>query len=88
MLISAKNIEDIHFIQDKASALNCTDFEDWVKENCTYREINDILIEFEYRSITATMDKDNESLTQAYDCYDEYHREYLGVLYCEVVEFN
>lgn len=87
MLISAKNIEDIHLIQEKASALNCTDFEDWVKENCTYREVDEILIEFDYRSITATMDKDNESLTQAYVCYGE-DENYRGVLYCEEVEFN
>lgn len=87
MLISAKNIEDIHYIQEKASALNCTDFEYWVKENCTYREVDGILIDFDYGSITATMDKDNKSLTQAYDCYDE-DEKYRGVLYCEVVEFN
>lgn len=87
MLISPKNIEDIHFIQEKASALNCIDFEDWVKDNCTYREVDEILIEFNYGSITATMDKDNESLTQAYTCYDE-DEKYLGVLYCKVVEFN
>ena len=87
MLISAKNIEDIHLIQEKGSALNCSDFEYWVKENCTYREVDEILIEFNYRSITATMYKDNESLTQAYVCYDE-NGKYRGVLYCEVVEFN
>lgn len=87
MLISAKNIEDIHFIQEKARVLNCTDFEDWVKDNCTYHEVDEILIDFNYGSISATMDKDNKSLTQAYDCYDE-DENYLGALYCESVEFN
>ena len=67
--------------------MNCTDFEDWVKENCTYREVDEILIDFDYRSITATMDKDNKSLTQAYVCYEK-DGNYRGVIYCEVVEFN
>ena len=87
MLISAKNIEDIHFIQEKASALNCQDFEYWVKDNCTYREVDEILIDFEYGSITATMDRDNKSLTQAYECYDK-DENLIEVIYCEVVEFN
>lgn len=87
MLISAKNIEDIHFIQEKASALNCQDFEDWVKDNCTYREVDEILIDFDYGSITATMDRDNKSLTQAYECYDK-DENLIEVIYCEVVEFN
>lgn len=86
-MITQQNIADIHFIQEKASALNCQDFEDWVKEKCTYREVDDILIDFDYGTITATMDRDNKSLTQAYECYDKYGN-LIKVIYCEVVEFN
>ena len=85
--ITQQNIADIHFIQDKASALNCQDFEDWVKDNCTYREVDSNFIEFDYGSITATMDRDSGKLTCGYECYDE-HRNFMQVIYCDVVEFN
>ena len=86
-MITQQNIADIHYIQTKASDLNYKDFEDWIKDNCIYREVDDILIDFEYGTITATMDRDNKSLTQAYECYDK-DENLIEVIYCEVVEFN
>lgn len=84
-MISAENIKDIHELQDKASALNSQDFNEWVQSNFDYRVINEDYMDFNYKSIGATCD--NDKLCGRIDCYDE-DGQWIDTIDCEDVEFN
>jgi hypothetical protein len=64
------NRADIEVLQDNASSMTCEEFIKWVKENCDWRGATESLIDFDYGSITATIDKVDLCLCGGFDCYD------------------
>jgi hypothetical protein len=87
-MITAENIKDIYELQQKASALNLEDFRLFVKELPHSEAIIDHhYIDFNYKSIGASMCIEKECLCGCIDCYDEYG-EWIDTIHCENVEFN
>lgn len=90
-MIRAENIKDIHELQEKASTLNLDDFRAFVRELSHGENINPICghhyIDFNYKSIGATMCVEKECLCGVIDCYDE-EGVWIDTIYCEDVEFN
>jgi hypothetical protein len=64
------NRADIEVLQDNASSMTCEEFVEWVKENCDWREPNESLIDFDYGSITASINKYHNCLCGGFDYYD------------------
>ena len=88
-MIRAENIKDIHELQEKASALNLDDFRAFVRE--LHHSENIIIghhyIDFNYKSIGATMCVEEKYLCGVIDCYDE-EGVWIDTIHCENVEFN
>lgn len=87
-MIRAENIKDIHELQEKARALNLDDFRTFVRELPHSENIIDHhYIDFNYKSIGATMCVEKECLCGTIDCYDE-EGAWIDTIHCENVEFN
>ena len=88
-MIRAENIKDIHELQEKTSALNLDDFRAFVRELSHTEHIlgGHHYIDFNYKSIAATMCVEKECLCGFIDCYDE-EGVWIDSIHCENVEFN
>ena len=84
-MVTTENIKDIHELQEKASALNPKDFNEWVVSNFNHTIVNEDFMDFNYKSIGATCDGDK--LYGTFDCYDEGGC-WIDTIHCENVEFN
>lgn len=86
-MMTYSNTADIEVLQDNASSMTCEEFVKWVMENCDWREPNEFLIDFDYGSITASINKSHNCLTGCFDCYDN-DGEWIDTHYCEEIRFK
>lgn len=86
-IYSYGNLQDLFCLKKKAEDMTCTEFVEWVKANCDYREVAPNLIDFDYRSLTGSICAYNNCLCRTYDCYDE-SDSWAGTLMCETINFK
>lgn len=84
---SCDNLQDLFRLKKMAEDMTCTEFVEWVKANCDYREVAPDLIDFDYRSLTGSICAYNNCLCRTYDCYDE-SDSWADTLMCETINFK
>lgn len=84
---SYDNLQDLFRLKKKAEGMTCTEFVEWVKTNCHYREVAHGLIDFDYKSLTGSISTPQNCLCRTYDCYDE-SGSWAGTFMCESINFK
>lgn len=81
--LSPNNLLHIVEIQTIAASMDCSAFVEYVKNNYSYR-INDDLIDFDYKSLTCTINTDTSCLCGLFDVWDDEGNP-VSTFYCQFV---
>lgn len=69
--MTPKHQKDICLLQSKAESMTFEEFFAWVRKNCSGITLMGDFADFDYGSITATIDAKNDCLCGRFDCWDE-----------------
>ncbi len=70
--MTTKNENDIRLLQSKADSMTFDEFWSWVNNECSHIVLCGDLADFDYGSVTATIDAKNDRLCGVFDCWDEH----------------
>lgn len=72
--MTKENRADLHTLIEMVKSMTFAEFIEYIKSNSTsVRELGNGLIDFEFRSLTATLYKYGiPYLTKSFDCWDEF----------------